>query len=242
MPQNLELNEDFIKNKIASIAKIYQISKAEALHTTEKVKADKLALTSSYLTIENWDDTVDDCDTLICAEYWPNTYQIINGVIPIPLPPYHPDCECYAEYYGSKKIEISDVEDKELKEYLKEQLYNLQLKVLEIQEKYLEKLSQKLTEYYNYINNNKPELLKLNVETWKQDSKDQKIKTHWDKVHIEIINLLLDMLEEVYELTTSVIKELYGDDFEYPTSEIEFYHKDGKTIDERLDRWFNPYK
>lgn len=233
MPQNL----DFIKNKISAIAKMHQISKAEALNTMEKIKTDKLLINCKYFTIDN-EDEEDDCHLGICEQYWGDLHYPVNGISPIPFPLYHPDCECFTVYYGVGNIEISDSKNIELKN----KLYNLQLQIIQIQENYLEKLSQILTKYYNVIDKEEPELFEPIEKDNNIKKENKKIKQFWGSTKNNIINLLLDMLEEVYELTISTIKNIYGDDFEYPTSEVEFYHKDGKTIDERLDRWFNPYK
>lgn len=49
------------------------------------------------------------------------------------------------------------------------------------------------------------------------------------------------MLEEVYSTVSSMIKEIYGEDIDYPVSKIIFFEADGLTIDDRIEKWWNPY-
>ena len=48
------------------------------------------------------------------------------------------------------------------------------------------------------------------------------------------------MLEEVYTTTSAGLKVIYEVDEELPISKIEFYNKDGITINERWKKWFHP--
>ena len=72
----------------------------EALNEMEIIKFDKLFGICDRFTIENEDDE-EDCEHIPgCSQYWTEIYRPNgDGTSPIPPPPYHPDCECYAVYY-----------------------------------------------------------------------------------------------------------------------------------------------
>lgn len=128
---------------------------------------------------------------------------------------------------------------------IKKRTYDIQQEVLKIQTKTLEKLSKLIVEYYNFIKNKKAILLesskKKREEDWQQTDEDAEILAAYEKLQQDIIDLLMLMLEQIYELTSSTIRELYGEDKDYPPSRIKFFDKDGKNIIDRLNRWFNPY-
>ncbi len=212
-----------------------QITKAEALNQMEIVKQDKLLPLCEGFTVDN-EDEEDDCDTLICEQYWPGIYYLSeDGEIPIPLPLYHPDCECFITPFGGQLMPIDN------HGIVSEALYQLQLEIKTIQEKYLESITSKLINYYNFVKETKPELL-TDKDKWMKDNHDIDIYNKWhDNVKEDILDLLNDMMEEVYSTTSSELRTIYGD-YDYPVSKIAFYDKDGKTIEERLDRWFNFYK
>lgn len=228
-------NFDCLNNKMQAINKMNQITKAEALNQMEVIKQDKLLPLCECFTIENEDD-VEDCDTLICAQYWQEIYYIgENGEVPIPLPLYHPDCECFVVPLGKQLAPIDN------HDIISEALYQLQLEIETIQEKYLESITSILIDYYNFIRETKPKLL-TNKDKWTKDNNDINVYNKWhDDVKEDILDLLNDMMEEVYSTTSSELRIVYGE-HDYPISKIAFYDKDGKTIEERLDRWFNFYK
>ena len=191
---------------------------------------------------ENDENEIEEEECNGCSQYWDEIYFLDeNGNAPIPLPLYHPDCQCYVVMYDfdpNKKNEIN----LELMEQIQNAIHDLQLEIEEIQEDYLNKLSLLLIDYYNSIKEIRPELFDDRVNNWEENEEDSSVKALWeDKVKKEIIDLLTDMLEEIYTTTSSRLRKIYGD-HDYPPSKIEFYNKDGKTIEERLDRWYNPYK
>ena len=124
-----------------------------------------------------------------------------------------------------------------------ESLYEIQVEVKKIQDFYFNKISQVLVSYYNKIKKIQPELFnnknKKDITSSKEE--EDEIENLWNETEQKINDLLLDMLEEIYELTSRYIRDIYGDDVVYPPSQIKFFDKDGKTISDRLNRWFNPY-
>ena len=122
-------------------------------------------------------------------------------------------------------------------------IYEIQVEVKKIQDFYFNKISQVLVSYYNKIKKIQPELFdnknKKDI-TFSKEEEDE-IESLWNETEQKINDLLLDMLEEIYELTSRYIRDIYGDDVVYPPSQIKFFDKDGKTISDRLNRWFNPY-
>lgn len=100
-----------------------------------------------------------------------------------------------------------------------------------------------MVSYYNKVKKIDKKLFESNSKNLEYDNdKAEEIETLWDDTEDEIEDLLLNMLEEVYEMTSKYIRNIYGDNVEYPPSQIKFFDKDGKTLEERLDRWFNPYQ
>ena len=107
---------------------------------------------------------------------------------------------------------------------------------LAISEEYFDKLSISLISYYNMviaISEN------TNITT---SEKNKKLKELYSKYQPDTIEILLQMLEEVYLNTSLKIKNIYefDNDKELPKSKITFYNKDGQTIEDRLNKYFNP--
>lgn len=104
---------------------------------------------------------------------------------------------------------------------------------LAISEEYFDKLSISLISYYNMII-----AISENTDITKLD-KNKKLKELYNKYQPDTIEILLQMLEEVYLNTSTKIKDIYEIE-DLPTSKITFYNKDGLTIEDRLDKYFNP--
>lgn len=107
---------------------------------------------------------------------------------------------------------------------IKNNTQNLKKNVIKIYEKYLDKLSTILIQYYNSLEN---------LEFANNSSKD------YTALEEDLINEMEDMLGEVYQEVSKFCNKTYGDN-DYPISEIEFYNKDDQTIKDRLSRWFSP--
>lgn len=104
-------SNNFINDKITAIYYLLRILKSECRNTEEKTKHDKLWELCDYFIINNEDE--DFCDTVpACQLNQGRHYKDEN----IALPLYHPECECFIEYYG-KNLGLIGVEDyDELKE------------------------------------------------------------------------------------------------------------------------------
>lgn len=112
--------------------------------------------------------------------------------------------------------------------------------IIELQATYLESLFKIIIQYYNYIQNTRPILLEKNQTDWKYTNVDNLIQLAYDTFSASIKTTLESMMEDVYSIVSTRIRELYGD-LDYPISSIEFFNKDGLTIDDRINKWWNPY-
>ena len=129
----------------------------------------------------------------------------------------------------------------------------LQQDVLKIYEKYLDSSSTLLIEYYNDLKDEKNntedkdflEYIKdrkiLNndrILLTKKKAKD--IKDRYLKLEKSLMDNFINMLEDIYKLTSLSIVKNYGSR-KYPISNISFFEKDGMTMIERLRRWYCPF-
>ena len=111
---------------------------------------------------------------------------------------------------------------------IRENTIQLKNDVIKIAEQYLNSLSPILIQYYNNLNKN-------NIDDIDLIDIDELYSSFSDFM----IEQMEDMLGEVYQSVVKFIKNTYGNT-DYPISEIEFYHKDNLTIQDRLFKWFNP--
>lgn len=115
-------------------------------------------------------------------------------------------------------------------------------KCLSISESSLEQLFLTVIGYYNTIQKISPVLLQKDaVQKWHYSSEDDIIKQIYNTYHDDILNDLTKLLEDVYTETSGKIREMYGENLNYPTSHIEFFNRDNIDINERLAKWYNPY-
>lgn len=119
-------------------------------------------------------------------------------------------------------------------EQIKQELNNLFHIVKSIGEEYFDNLSIILINYYNVL------AALLDDTNTPQAEKNKLIDKLYKKFEAKSLDELVNMLEEVYSTTSSTLKEIYELDEELPLSKIEFYDKDGMTIQERWKKWFYP--
>ena len=119
-------------------------------------------------------------------------------------------------------------------EQIKQELNNLFHIVKSIGETYFDNLSVILINYYNVLS-----ALTDDTDT-PQRQKNKLINELYEKFQEKSLDELTNMLGEVYTITSASLKEIYEINEELPISKIEFYNKDGITIDERWKKWFHP--
>ena len=73
---------------------------------------------------------------------------------------------------------------------------------------------------------------------WYNNPIESKYKDFEDNLY----NAIIELLGEVYRLTSSEIKKIYNipENIKLPISKIITYDKDGKTLRERIRKWFCP--
>lgn len=119
-------------------------------------------------------------------------------------------------------------------EQIKQELNKLFHIIKSISEEHFDNLSILLINYYNT-------LLALSNDTdTPQKEKDKLINELYNNFKDKSLDELTNMLEEVYSTTSSGLRDIYEFDEELPISKIEFYNKDGMTINERWKKWFYP--
>ena len=106
--------------------------------------------------------------------------------------------------------------DRKKQKYILSKTKKLNKEIANIYDEYLDELSVILTNYYN----------NTTIDTF--DTFSEKL---YDKI--------IEMLEKVYSLTSSEIKNIYKIKRQLPISKIETYSKDGYDLKARLSRWFN---
>ena len=111
-------------------------------------------------------------------------------------------------------------------EQIKQELNNLFHIVKSIGETYFDNLSVILINYYNVLS-----ALTDDTDT-PQRQKNKLINELYEKFQEKSLDELTNMLGEVYTITSASLKEIYEINEELPISKIEFYNKDGITIDE----------
>ena len=120
------------------------------------------------------------------------------------------------------------------REEIKSGLNEIKTDTLAISEEYFEeKLSVSLISYYNMV-------IAITENTDITNKKKKSLlKELYNKYQPDTIEILLEMLEQIYSNTSTKIKDIYEVE-DLPTSKITFYDKDGLTIEDRLDKYFNP--
>lgn len=114
--------------------------------------------------------------------------------------------------------------------------------VMSLYENHLEHFFSLIISYYNNLESTRPILLAEDQSEWEYTDKDVNVyKNLYLPFFDDVKNSLEDMLEEVYSTVSSMIKEIYGEDIDYPVSKIIFFEADGLTIDDRIEKWWNPY-
>lgn len=66
------------------------------------------------------------------------------------------------------------------------------------------------------------------------------IESKYQEFEDNLVDLILKINEKVYSLTSAEIKKIYKIKIPLPISKILTYEKDGKTLRERIRRWFCP--
>ena len=107
------------------------------------------------------------------------------------------------------------------------QIQDLNGKIIDIYDKYLDKIAPILKQYYDKKKSYK--------EAFEEKEEDNDEST-------SIYNLILEMLTEVYSLTAKEVKNIYNipHNVKLPISKITSYDLDGITLEERLEKWYCP--
>ena len=120
----------------------------------------------------------------------------------------------------------------------KDSFADIKQSVRQIQQTFVEQLAKTVVQYYNDIQKTNPNIFK--PTEWKPSVADIKVEQLYNEFAFHIQHQLEDLLEAVYSEVSKDITAIYGED-DYPISKIEFYHKDGNSLIDRINKWYNPY-